>query len=53
MPQSLGTAVLFGMIGITAFGFLFTRAFYTFVRKLGERRRHDPRFSSYLQTEAK
>jgi len=45
MPQSLGTAVLFGMIGITAFGFLFTRAFYTFVRKLGERRRHDPRLS--------
>ena len=52
MPQSLGTAVLFGMIGVTAFGLLFTPAFYTFVRKLGERRRH-PRFSSYLQTEAK
>jgi hydrophobe/amphiphile efflux-1 (HAE1) family protein len=53
MRQSLGTAVLFGMIGVTAFGLLFTPAFYTFVRKLGERRRHDPRFSSYLQTEAK
>jgi Cu/Ag efflux pump CusA len=52
MPQSLGTAVLLGMIGVTAFGLLFTPAFYTFVRKLGERRRH-PRFSSYLQTEAK
>jgi multidrug efflux pump subunit AcrB len=53
MCQSLGTAVLFGMIGVTAFGLLFTPAFYTFVRELGERRRHDPRFSSYLQTEAK
>ena len=53
MRQSLGTAVLFGMIGVTAFGLLFTPAFYTFVRKLGERRRHDPPFSSYLQTEAK
>ncbi len=53
MRQSLGTAVLFGMIGVTAFGLLFTPAFYTFVRKLGERPRHDPRFSSYLQTEAK
>src|SRR6266404_2154789 len=53
MRQSLGTAVLFGMIGVTAFGLIFTPAFYTFVRKLGERPRHDPRFSSYLQTEAK
>ncbi len=35
MRQSLGTAVLFGMIGVTAFGLLFTPAFYTFVRKLG------------------
>jgi multidrug efflux pump subunit AcrB len=38
MRQSLGTAVLFGMSGVTAFGLLFTPAFYTFVRKLGERR---------------
>ncbi|OQW74796.1 MAG: RND transporter [Proteobacteria bacterium ST_bin13] len=34
MRQSLGTAVLFGMIGVTAFGLLFTPAFYTVVRKL-------------------
>jgi hypothetical protein len=33
MRQSLGTAVLFGMIGVTCFGLLFTPAFYTFVRK--------------------
>jgi hydrophobe/amphiphile efflux-1 (HAE1) family protein len=38
MRQSLGTAVLFGMIGVTAFGLLFTPAFYTFIRKVGSRR---------------
>jgi hydrophobe/amphiphile efflux-1 (HAE1) family protein len=38
MRQSLGTAVLFGMIGVTAFGLLFTPAFYTFIRKVGGRR---------------
>jgi len=35
MRQSLGTAVFFGMLGVTIFGLLFTPAFYTFVRKLG------------------
>jgi len=38
MRQSLGTAVLFGMIGVTAFGLLFTPAFYTFIHKRGARR---------------
>jgi hypothetical protein len=33
MRQSLGTAVLFGMLGVTVFGLLFTPAFYTMVRK--------------------
>jgi hydrophobe/amphiphile efflux-1 (HAE1) family protein len=37
MRQSLGTAVFFGMIGVTVFGLLFTPAFYTFIRKLGSR----------------
>jgi hydrophobe/amphiphile efflux-1 (HAE1) family protein len=37
MRQSLGTAVLFGMIGVTCFGLLFTPAFYTFMRKLGRK----------------
>jgi multidrug efflux pump subunit AcrB len=37
MRQSLGTAVLFGMIGVTAFGLLFTPAFYTFTRKLSRK----------------
>jgi len=35
MRQSLGTAVLFGMIGVTCFGLLFTPAFFAFVRKRG------------------
>jgi hydrophobe/amphiphile efflux-1 (HAE1) family protein len=35
MRQSLGTAVLFGMLGVTCFGLLFTPAFYTFIRDLG------------------
>ena len=35
MRQSLGTAVLFGMIGVTAFGLLFTPSFYSLVRRLG------------------
>jgi hypothetical protein len=33
MPQSLGTAVFAGMLGVTAFGLLFTPAFYAVVRK--------------------
>ncbi len=37
MRQSLGTSVLFGMIGVTCFGLLFTPAFYAFVRKLGRK----------------
>jgi hydrophobe/amphiphile efflux-1 (HAE1) family protein len=37
MRQSLGTAVLFGMIGVTCFGLLFTPAFYTFIRRLGRK----------------
>jgi multidrug efflux pump subunit AcrB len=38
MRQSLGTAVLFGMLGVTGFGLVFTPAFYTLIRKLGSRR---------------
>src|ERR1700761_534272 len=33
MRQSLGTAVFFGMLGVTVFGLLFTPAFYALVRK--------------------
>ncbi|HVH59586.1 MAG TPA: efflux RND transporter permease subunit, partial [Candidatus Sulfotelmatobacter sp.] len=39
MRQSLGTSVLFGMIGVTGFGLLFTPAFYTFVRNFGRNRK--------------
>jgi hydrophobe/amphiphile efflux-1 (HAE1) family protein len=37
MRRSLGTAVLFGMLGVTLFGLLFTPAFYTFVRGFGQK----------------
>ena len=39
MRRSLGTAVLFGMLGVTGFGLLFTPAFYTFVRNFGRNRK--------------
>jgi hypothetical protein len=42
MRQSLGTAVLFGMLGVTCFGLLFTPAFYTFIRKLGRKEQRRP-----------
>ena len=38
MRQSLGTTVFFGMLGVTAFGLLFTPAFYTVVRNLGKKK---------------
>ena len=43
MRQSLGTAVVFGMLGVTVFGLIFTPVFYVFCRGLaalrGGRRR--------------
>src|SRR5260221_256676 len=39
MRRSLGTAGLFGMLGVTGFVLLFTPAFYTFVRNLGRNRK--------------
>ena len=33
MRQSLGTAVFFGMLGVTIFGLIFTPVFYVVVRK--------------------
>ena len=41
MRQSLGTAVFCGMLGVTAFGLIFTPVFYTLVRKLGGKLRRD------------
>ena len=36
-PLALGTAVVFGMIGVTVFGLVFTPAFYVVCRKLASR----------------
>lgn len=37
LRQALGTAVFFGMLGVTAFGLLFTPTFYVVSRALGDR----------------
>jgi HAE1 family hydrophobic/amphiphilic exporter-1 len=37
MRQALGTAVFFGMLGVTLFGLLFTPVFYVLVRWIGTR----------------
>jgi len=37
MRQALGTAVFFGMIGVTAFGLVFTPVFYVICRYLSDR----------------
>jgi multidrug efflux pump subunit AcrB len=37
MRQALGVAVFFGMIGVTAFGLLFTPVFYVVIRELSTR----------------
>jgi HAE1 family hydrophobic/amphiphilic exporter-1 len=36
MRRALGVAVFFGMIGVTAFGLLFTPSFYVISRKFGD-----------------
>jgi len=40
MRQSLGTAVVFGMIGVTIFGLIFTPVFYVVTRSFGRGRRY-------------
>ncbi|RYY96653.1 MAG: hypothetical protein EON61_21135, partial [Alphaproteobacteria bacterium] len=37
MRQALGTAVFFGMLGVTFFGLLFTPVFYVVCRWISER----------------
>src|SRR6185436_3286188 len=37
LRQALGTAVFFGMLGVTLFGLLFTPVFYVLVRRVGTR----------------
>ena len=41
MRQSLGTAVFFGMLGVTGFGLLFTPVFYVVVRGWSNRLRRN------------
>ena len=42
MRQALGTAVFFGMLGVTVFGLLFTPVFYVLIRAFVERRSYPP-----------
>jgi HAE1 family hydrophobic/amphiphilic exporter-1 len=41
MRQALGTAVFYGMLGVTFFGLLFTPVFYVLVRSIGAFRKVD------------
>ncbi|HEY2134669.1 MAG TPA: multidrug efflux RND transporter permease subunit [Xanthobacteraceae bacterium] len=43
LRQALGTAVFFGMLGVTMFGLLFTPVFYVLVRWIGSKLRPQPR----------
>ena len=36
LRQALGTAVFYGMIGVTFFGLIFTPVFYVVTRRLGD-----------------
>ena len=49
MRQSLGTAVLFGMLGVTCFGLIFTPAFYTLVHRIGTKGRAVTRSTTMSQ----
>ena len=40
MRQSIGTAVVFGMLGVTIFGLIFTPVFYAVTRSFGRGRRY-------------
>jgi hydrophobe/amphiphile efflux-1 (HAE1) family protein len=40
LRQALGTAVFSGMIGVTAFGLIFTPVFYVLTQRFASRRRH-------------
>jgi hydrophobe/amphiphile efflux-1 (HAE1) family protein len=42
MRQSLGTAVFFGMLGVTGFGLIFTPVFYVVIRGIAARRQTRP-----------
>ncbi len=42
LRQALGTPVVFGMIGVTVFGLIFTPVFYVVSRRIGLRRAAPP-----------
>ena len=43
MRAAIGTAVFFGMLGVTVFGLLFTPVFYVVIRRLtGTRESNEP-----------
>ena len=42
LRQALGTPVVFGMIGVTIFGLIFTPVFYVVARRIGLRRAPPP-----------
>jgi hydrophobic/amphiphilic exporter-1 (mainly G- bacteria), HAE1 family len=46
MRQSLGTAVFFGMLGVTAFGLVLTPVFYVAIRALSGAGKRQPRTAS-------
>ena len=39
MRQAVGVAVFFGMIGVTAFGLIFTPVFYVLIRRMSAQSR--------------
>jgi multidrug efflux pump subunit AcrB len=43
MRQALGTAVFFGMLGVTFFGLIFTPVFYVAVRGVAARLKRKPK----------
>jgi hydrophobe/amphiphile efflux-1 (HAE1) family protein len=58
MRQSLGTAVFFGMLGVTVFGLVFTPVFYVFIRGLlgsrsGSPAASPPRDDAHIGTPAR
>jgi len=51
LRQALGTAVFFGMIGVTGFGLVFTPVFYVVSRRLADRVRRSARRAAHAPAE--
>jgi hypothetical protein len=52
MRQALGIAVFSGMIGVTAFGLLFTPVFYVVCRAISQRLPKPPKLKTVLAAPA-